>query len=386
MLLLPHPEAVAQSQVQQLIAPSAKDIDNAAVKVTKKKDDAEVRMILIKNCINEYLSSPGIATGYTSATAAEAADSIKTLNALLRNAANTLAALDDRMNRVEASHSAEADDIASTRDSLQAVLVDITRQKARVDSVSDFYVLETERLHSGIDSMRAEAAALERNNERATRIKDAATAKRSHAATVVDQLNTMETEALRMPLDADFDQVLAEASKLLADNRGILASYGHPQQMAEAERAVNHIAVLARYSRLVDKANKTMASKYDTDAIESARDELQAFYNEHGLDNKDHITTVKTVISQLRDGQLYYRQLSEALDKVRDHNMGWMFRNGGDVPEFNTIIETTNGIPDSYTLMIKARTELVRQLRDSGKSVVRGDELTRIVETIRKHF
>ena len=60
ILLTGAPEIVAQTSVQ-LISPSAKDINSVAAKVTKKKDDAEVRMILIKNCINEYLESPAVA-------------------------------------------------------------------------------------------------------------------------------------------------------------------------------------------------------------------------------------------------------------------------------------------------------------------------------------
>ncbi len=299
MLLLPLPEAAAQNQALQLIAPSAKDIDNAAAKVTKKKDDAEVRMILIKNCINEYLSSPGIATGYTSATASETADSIKILKARLRAAANTLAALEYRLTRAEASRSTAADGMTSTRDSLQAVLADITRQKARVDSVTASYAVETERLYSDIDGMRAEAAALERSYERATRIKDAAIAKRSHAATVVDQLNTMETEALRMPLDSDFSAIVAEAKKLLDDNREIIMNYGHPQQMAEAERAANHIAVLAHYSTLIGKAEELLSSKHDRTQRLALKAELQAYFYEHGLDNKDHIAMVKSILSRL---------------------------------------------------------------------------------------
>ncbi len=380
------PEAAAQTPAPQLFSPSAKDIDKVAAKVTKNKDDAEVRMVLIKNCINEYMANPAVASGYTSATAAETADSIKTLKNLLRMTGNTLAELDSRIAVAEDSRAAATDELTATRDSLQAVLVALTRRKAEVDSVIASYAAETEAIHSGIDGMRAEAVKLEKNNERATRIKDAATAKRSHAATVVDQLSTMETEVLRMPIDSDFTPALANARKLLDSERGLLASYGQPQQMADAERSVAHIAELADYSTLIAIARKTMAAKYDPKAIEAARNDLQAYYQEHNLDNKEHTATVKAVLYELKEGPVYYRNLNEALDKIKNHNMGWLFAGGDDVPDFNAIMEAIGTIPDAYPLMKKAKADMVLKLRDSGKPTINGDELNSIVETIRKQF
>ena len=78
--------------------------------------------------------------------------------------------------------------------------------------------------------------------------------------------------------------------------------------------------------------------------------------------------------------------ITGALARIKDHSMGWMFKNGTDVPEFNTIMATVSDIPESYPLMIKAKADIVRQLRDSGKLVVRGEELTRIVDSIRSQF
>ncbi|MBD5251311.1 MAG: hypothetical protein HDS56_09090 [Barnesiella sp.] len=385
ILLTGAPEIVAQTSVQ-LISPSVKDINSVAAKVTKKKDDAEVRMILIKNCINEYLESPAVATAYTSATATEAADSVRTLKALLRTTRNTLTALDSRIEGTASRGEAEENRLAVTRDSLQGVLIAINKKKALTDSLISAYASEHEALSSGMEDMRAEAAGLTRRNEHASRIMDAASARRSHAATVVDQLNTMETEALRMDIDADFTPLLRQATGLLDDNRSILANYGHPQQMAEAELAVNHIAVLAEYSALIARARKVMASRYDAKAVNAVADELKNYFYAHGLDNKEHVSTVKTVIGQLESGALYYRQLTGALARIKDHSMGWMFKNGTDVPEFNTIMATVGDIPESYPLMIKAKADIVRQLRDSGKLVVRGEELTRIVDSIRSQF
>lgn len=367
------------------ISPSDKDIDNVARKITGKvadPEEAEIRRVMIKRAIEAYLASPAAATPYDAGSAAAVADSVKSLKTEIRNALATLSDLDSQLDRKQSSDAEDSAALFARRDSLRSVLAGIDARRAEVEARSEWLVTRTTAVNDSIDAMQSAVAGLEKNVERAGRIKDAAQAKRSQTLSLLDQLSTLETQALRQPLDENFDRLYTDASSLLERNRAMIATYGSPAQLAEAEAAVAHIGRLKDFSALVAEGRHALAAKYDAAKVADIATRLEAMYREHGLDNREHIDTVRYLIKTLRDEQSLYTRFNKVLTEVANHPDGWLFPD--DAASFNLIVDSAGDIPADYPRFREAKAELIRRLPGSGKTVVRGAELNTIIEDIKK--
>ncbi len=367
------------------ISPTAKEIDNVAKKVTSKVSDpeeAEIRRVMIKRAIETYLASPAVATPFHEGSTAIAADSVKLLKNEIRTASATLAELEAELEQKQDADAGDSAAVIAERDSLRAVLAAIDARRAEVDARSEWLQARTAAVNDSIDAMQSAMAGLEKDVARAGRIKDAAQAKRSQTLSVLDQLSTLETQALRRPLGESFDRIYSDASSLLERNRAMIASYGTPAQMEEANAAVAHIALLKDFSVLTAEGQRALNANYDAGKVAGIASRLETMYREHGLDNKDHIDTVRHLIKALRDEQALYGRFIRMLDEVAAHPDGWLFPD--DAGSFNLIVDSVGDIPADYPRFRQAKAELIRSLPGSGKTVVRGAELNKIIEDIKK--
>lgn len=287
-----------QSSESGLIAPTESQIRKVAEKNAGKEADARVLGIMIKNSVKEYMATLEAEGRCSYITPGLAADSVKALKRRIMIANTRLEELGRGIDAAGRSRQDSVTAMTLRRDSLAAVLACIEARTVMADSMARVYDAGLVLLSDSVDAMNTELRELEQRVERQIKIKDAAIARRSMAASVVDQIVTIETEALRSPIDADFGGYLDEATGLLDTNRRLITKYGVPQLLRQAEAAVDHITVLDGYSRLIGEA-RTAIERHDTKAMKIAAQQLDAYYREHGLENLDHIETVRTTLYML---------------------------------------------------------------------------------------
>ncbi|MDE5786467.1 MAG: hypothetical protein K2H98_08055 [Duncaniella sp.] len=298
MMLISLASVSGQTADSGLLVLTESQIRKVAEKTAGKEADARVLGIIIKNSVKEYMATLEAEGRCSYITPALAADSVKALQRRIRIANTRLSAIERKIDMAGKERQSGVEAAALRRDSLQAVLADIEARTAIADSLTAVYGTQITLLSDSVDALYGEQAQLEQRVERQAKIKDAAIARRSMAGSIVDQIMTIETEALRSPIDADLTSYLEEATELLERNREMISKYGVPQLLPQAEAAVTHIEVLEGYSQLIGRA-RTAIERHDTKDMKKVAEQLDAYYREHGLENIDHIETVRTTLYML---------------------------------------------------------------------------------------